>query len=513
MTIAFPSPAADDESRGAAASSDGRIGVIDIGSNSIRLVVYDGLNRAPLPVFNEKVLCGLGRTLADTGRLDPNGVVQALDNLDRFNRLARGMDLARLDVLATAAVRDAEDGADFVTAVERRTGLTVAVISGAEEARLSAMGVLSGFPGAAGVMGDLGGGSLELVGLDEGRIVRQVTLPLGPLRLMAGKGGMSDAVEVVENALSAESWLSDYRGTAFFPVGGAWRSVAKVHMAKVRHPLRVIQHYTVPGKDLSQLAGLIARQGKSSLDRLPNVSKRRLETLPMGCLVLHRLLEVLAPRQVVYSAFGLREGHLFDLLPEDGRQGDPLIEACARIAHAVDRFGHGDAVATWIAPLFADQPQRFARLRYAACLLGDIAWAEHPDYRAEHGYLKVLRLPVAGIDHADRVFLATAVYVRYGGDSDDKAKMVARELLDPDDLDHAVSIGLAMRLAHTLTGGVTDLLQCASLTREKDRLRLALEPGEEFLAGDAVRRRLDGLARALGLNGKMDGETKNASVA
>ena len=233
----------------------------------------------------------------------------------------------------------------------------------------------------------------------------------------------------------------------------------------------------------------------------------------MGCLVLHRLLEVLAPRQVVYSAFGLREGHLFDLLPEDGRQGDPLIEACARIAHAVDRFGHGDAVATWIAPLFADQPQRFARLRYAACLLGDIAWAEHPDYRAEHGYLKVLRLPVAGIDHADRVFLATAVYVRYGGDSDDKAKMVARELLDPDDLDHAVSIGLAMRLAHTLTGGVTDLLQCAGLTREKDRLRLALEPGEEFLAGDAVRRRLDGLARALGLNGKMDGETKNASVA
>ncbi|MEE8272330.1 MAG: Ppx/GppA family phosphatase, partial [Alphaproteobacteria bacterium] len=290
------------EARPIARGPGGRVGIIDIGSNSIRLVVYDRLSRAPVPVFNEKVLCGLGRDLVRTARLNPDGVAMALTNLARFTRLLDGMGVGHVDVIATAAVRDAEDGDSFVAGVKRTCGLDITVISGAEEARLSAMGVLSGTPGADGVMGDMGGGSLELVGLDRHTIAQQVTLPLGPFRLMDGKASRPQIRALVGRHFEAQEWLAGYRARSFYPVGGAWRTLAKVHMSKLKHPVHVIHQYTAPGPEIQQLAGLISRQGKSSLERLADVNKRRLETLPYAALVMEQLLTVLAPTQVA-SAF------------------------------------------------------------------------------------------------------------------------------------------------------------------------------------------------------------------
>jgi exopolyphosphatase/guanosine-5'-triphosphate,3'-diphosphate pyrophosphatase len=117
--------------------------VVDIGSNSIRLVVFDRLSRAPWPLFNEKVLCGLGRGLEASGELNKNGVAMAISNLERFVRLAEGMEVGSLDMVATAAVRDAENGEAFVQEAERRCQRKIRVISGEEEARLSALGVAS----------------------------------------------------------------------------------------------------------------------------------------------------------------------------------------------------------------------------------------------------------------------------------------------------------------------------------------------------------------------------------
>jgi len=490
---------------GAAADrpDQGRVGVVDIGSNSIRLVVYDRLCRLPMPVFNEKVLCGLGRDMARTGRLHPDGVMLALGNLARFTRLLQGMGVDRVDVLATAAVREAEDGAAFTDEVRRRCGLDATVISGAEEARLSAMGVLCGVPGADGAMGDLGGGSLEVVGLNKGEIGPQETLPLGPFRLMDAAGGRKAACAVVDQELTARTWLDDYRGRTFFPVGGAWRTLAKLHMAERAHPLRVIQQYAVPGKDMAQLAGLIAGQGKSSLERMPAVSKRRVDTLPYAALVLQALLEKLKPKQVVFSAFGLREGHLFDLLPPEQQAEDPLLHACNAIATRLGRFDHGGIVADWTAGLFDGADGRLAVLRRAACLLSDICWAEHPDYRAEHARMRVLRLPVAGLDHAERVFLAVALAIRYGGAPGDRADDPALGLLDADRLAQAVLLGQALRLANTLTGGASSLLERTELAVEDGEVVLSLPVDEVTLAGEAVQRRLDAVAKALDRTGRI----------
>ncbi len=156
------------------------VAVVDIGSNSLRLVVYDGVRRAARIMLNEKVLCGLGRGLSETGRLNQEGVEQARVNLQRFVSLARAIGVSRLDVLATAAVRDADDGREFAAEIERRFGVRVRILAGAEEGRYSALGVLSGIPDAQGFAGDLGGGSVELVPVAKGRAGAGATLPIGP---------------------------------------------------------------------------------------------------------------------------------------------------------------------------------------------------------------------------------------------------------------------------------------------------------------------------------------------
>lgn len=486
------------EATQAAARPDARIGVIDLGSNSIRLVVYDRPGRAPLPVFNEKVLCGLGRGLERTGRLNPDGVRLALENIGRFARIADGMGLERMDVLATAAVRDAADGPAFVARIEEIARLPVHVLAGAEEARLSALGVVSGVPDADGATGDLGGGSLELVSLDRGSLgAEQVTLPLGPLRLMEHADGRSSLVRHVDRMLDGLPWLERAAGRSFYPVGGSWRALAKAHMDRVSHPLHVIHHYAVDAAAMRDFAELISRQSRSSLERAPGVSRRRADTLPYAALVLERVIRKARPARVVFSAYGLREGFLFDRLPEAERRQDPLLVACQDHARRLGRFEPSRALVNWTAPLFAGEDAAAERLRTAACMLSDLGWTDHPDYRAEHAFLRALRMPYAGIDHPGRAFLALAIHCRYTGGIEDPVLRPALEIAGEANRLRARVLGLALRLAHTMTGGVIPLLAQAPLRLAEDRLELSLSGAAADLAGDVVQRRLDALAAAL----------------
>lgn len=478
-----------------------RIAVIDIGSNSIRLVVYDGLTRSPMALFNEKVLCGLGRGVEKSGLLNPDGVAQALEALARFASLTAGMEIKRLDVIATAAVRDAQDGAAFVAAIEQRTGLQVRVISGEEEARLSAMGVLSGTPEADGLVGDLGGGSLELVGLDRGVIGEQVTLPLGPLRLMeTGVTRQTGLIRLIDQHLESLPWLPKAKGRPFYPVGGSWRAIAKLHMEQTNAPLHIIHHYTLPAAEAREFTGLVARQGRSSLEKMSG-SRRRLDTLPFAALVFERLLKVAQPSKVVFSAYGLREGHLFSLLTPEGQREDPLLASAADWAHRFTRMGDSALLTDWTAGLFAGEDDNAIRLRHAACLLSDIGWAEHPDYRAEHAFLRILRFPFPALDHDERAFLALSAYARYAGTIDAPVTLGARSLVTDGQGQRALVLGLALRLAHTLSGGATGLLKRTSLKINGERLVLTLPEDGSVPSGEAVQRRVDALAKALSRKG------------
>jgi exopolyphosphatase/guanosine-5'-triphosphate,3'-diphosphate pyrophosphatase len=477
-----------------------RIGVVDIGSNSIRLVVFDRLARAPQLLFNEKVLCGLGRGLDADGRLNPEGVESALLNLGRFVRLAKAMGIGRLDLLATAAVRDAANGAEFAATVRKRCGVPVRILSGSEEARLSALGVVSGIARADGLMGDLGGGSLELVGLDRGALGAHVTLPLGPLRVGEAAIADRDAARVlIDRHLESVPWIADLHGRSFYAVGGAWRSLARIHMEQVGHPLHVIQQYRIDREQAENLLRVMSRLGRRTLSAISGLSRRRLDTLPFAALLLERLLRQGRPEAVVFSAFGLREGYVFSQLPAALRREDPLLAAARDHGDRDGRFGPmGEALEEWTRPLFATESADQRRLRAAVCLLSDIAWRDHPDYRAEQSFSRILRLPIGGLEHGERVFAAAAVAARYAGTLEPVAREPVLRLIDEPRLGQALVLGLALRLAFSLSGATRRLLKETGIKIAGDRLTLMLPKDGSVMYGEAVDRRLEALGRAIG---------------
>jgi exopolyphosphatase/guanosine-5'-triphosphate,3'-diphosphate pyrophosphatase len=486
-----------------------RIGVIDLGSNSLRLAVFERLGAALFPLFNEKVMCGLGRGIASTGRLNPDGKALALLNLRRFVAFARSIGVAHLAVMATAAVRDASDGQAFAAEVERQCRVPVKIIDGAEEARLSAAGVLAGIPDADGIVADLGGGSIELVWVrpakpaatgDIERIGRGISLPLGPLRLAE----LGDSVKVVsdaaERALTAASVLRGAAGKNLYLVGGAARAIARLHMEHAEYPLHVIHQYTMSRREAESFFDIVGRQSRKSLERITTISRKRLDVVPLAALVLRKLITVAAPQRVVFSALGLREGYAYSLIPAEDRASDPLIAAYMAVGQRQSRFRlDGDRLQEWTAPLFPNLPEAARRRHRAVCWLGDLAWSEHPDYRAAQAFVRSLTMPFAGSTHPDRVFVATALHARYGGPIEDPVKEATRQLLDDRATQEARTLGLALRLAYTLCAGTIDLLSEVRLGSAGHRLVLEVPSDSSLYGGETVQRRLDAVARSLGM--------------
>ena len=473
--------------------------VIDIGSNSIRLVVYEDAQRAPSPVFNEKVLCGLARGLDRTGRIAEERVELALASLCRFRALIDAMGVGRVNAVATAAVREAQNGPEFVARVKQSAGFDVRVLSGEDEARLSGFGLLSGIPEADGVVGDLGGGSLELVGVAEGKMRECATLPLGPLRLAdLGDGDIDKAKRIIDRAIDDIAWFGDWRGKRFYPVGGAWRMLARIHMAKTHYPLHVIHHYAISSSEATEFAQFVGRLSGDTLRKVPGISRKRIDNVPYAAYMLERVLAATGAESVVFSAYGLREGCLYERLTAAERRIDPLLARCQLEAARMGRVtADGEALFNWIDPIFTDESPRQRRLRLAACHLADIGWSEHPDYRAEMVLARIIRHPGVGTDHAGRAFMALTVASRHSALDPRLIRREMGNLLSPEEAKRARAVGLAMRLAYTFSGGVIALLQQARLERNGDRITLLLPDHADILVGDVVARRFRTLARAM----------------
>ncbi len=486
---------------GAEPAAARHIAIVDIGSNSIRLVVYDGVARTPVAIFNEKAVCALGLGLGSSGRLNPEGRAQALVHLERFVRLARAMRVGVLRILATAAVRDAGDGAAFVAEVEARCQTSITVLSGEDEARSAAMGVLCGTPDADGIVADLGGGSLELVALDRGEFAGPyATMPLGILRLNEASGGeRAQAAAEIDRHFAEVDWCGRGAGRPLYAVGGAWRALARLFIAQTGHPLHVLDNYTLDRAEALRLLDLVARQNRKSMEKIPGLSKKRLPHLPMAALLLEKVLQKVQPSQLIFSVYGMREGQFFNSLPADLQARDPLLAACTDLARTAGRFPeHGGEMMEWMAPLFPQESPHQRRLRHAACLLGDVFWNEHPDYRAEQAFLRVFRLPFMGLGHQDRAALALAIYARYETEGELPAAQAARTLLSEDDQRRARAIGLALRLGHSVSGGVPGLLRTTRLALNGGALILEAPADDPAFGPEIPAGRYERLARAVG---------------
>ena len=478
--------------------------VIDIGSNSVRLVLYRLEGRAIWTVFNEKVLAGLGRDLPQTGRLSEEGVAMALPALRRFAAVIEGVRPQHVFIAATAAVREAEDGVTFCERVAAETGFHVRVLSGEDEARYAARGVLAGHPTAEGVAA-MGGASLELIRLGKGEVGQGITLPLGPFSL--ADDSEFDAKKLrarIDKRLKGKT--ADFETPTLHAVGGAWRSIAQLHMAMSDYPLQIVHQYTMTADDARDVARFVSRQSRTSLDRTPGVSRRRAETLPYAALVLEALIEKLALKTVEFSAWGLREGLLQEALSAEHLASDPLIAGCTTwgARQGISPLLPG-AVQAWIDPVLPALPETFGRerdrtLTTAACHLCDLGARLHPDHRVELVFEQVLRAPVPGQTHAERAFLACALNARYGGPSATPQPDVINRLLDEEGRRHARALGQAIRLACDLSGRAPQLLAGARLAIDDGTLTLTPADGyADMLLGEQTRRRLKSLADTLDL--------------
>jgi exopolyphosphatase/guanosine-5'-triphosphate,3'-diphosphate pyrophosphatase len=485
--------------------------VIDIGSNSVRLVIYRLEGRAIWTVFNEKVLAGLGRDVARTGRLAADGVAATLTTLRRFKAVLEASDCAQVFVVATAAVRDAIDGPDFAQTVKAATGLKVRVLTGVEEARYSALGVLAGTPDADGVAGDLGGSSLELTRIAAGAIGEGVSLPLGAFALR-GAEAFDPVRAKARTAKVLEDLDEDFATRTFYAVGGGWRNLALLQMRIAGYPLQIVHQYEIPAADALDAARFIARQSKGSLERIPGVSKRRLETIPYAAVVLESLIGRLGVERLSMSAYGLREGLLFEALAASDRALDPLIEGCAALgAREGADEALGPSLEAWLKPVFSKLTPLFdgrdLKLTAAACRLADLGARLHPDHRADLVFEQVLRVPISGMNHAERAFLAAALFARHTASASPPDGALISRILSDDRQQRARALGAAIRLGCDLSGRSAKLLARSRLEMQGAAIRLSADDRwADMLLGEQTAKRASTLADHLDLGLKIGGQ-------
>ncbi|MGG7517091.1 exopolyphosphatase [Allorhizobium undicola] len=483
------------------------VSVVDIGSNSIRLVIYEGLSRAPAILFNEKVLCGLGKGLATTGRMDDEGVTRALAALKRFHALSRQARAVSMHVLATAAARESENGPAFIAEASRILDHDIRVLTGEEEALYSAYGIISGFHDVDGIAGDLGGGSLELVDIVGKRIGKGITLPLGGLRLSEQSGGVLDkARAIVRKHVKDADLLRQGKGRIFYAVGGTWRNIAKLHMEIRNYPLHMMQGYQLPLGEMLLFLDEIISGVAARTAAWQRISKNRRALIPFGAIAMREVLEAMQPESICFSAQGVREGYLYSLLSEEDRALDPLLEAADGMAILRARSPeHARELARWtgeMMPFFdVAETEEEARYRQAACLLADISWRAHPDYRGLQALNLIAHSSVVGITHPGRAYIALANYYRFEGLHDDgqtgPLAAIATERL----LNGAKLLGGLLRVVYLFSAsmpGVVDHLTFERSSRSDADLDFVVPEAYADFAGERLDGRLQQLAKLTG---------------
>ncbi len=484
------------------AEARGPVAIVDIGSNSVRLVVYENQNRNAATLQNEKSICGIGRDMVTTGRLHAEGCAAALEALARFRMIADGLKVELREAVATAAARDASNGAEFIARAERAWGAAVRVLAGEDEARIAAEGVVAGIPEASGLAADLGGGSLDMVTVKGGKTGEAWTLPFGPLRLMdQAKGDPDKARDLVDKGLKNISGLAS---PSLYAVGGIWRSFARVDMEEHHYPLHVLQQYTIPRGRALRLCKVLAGLSKELVRKIKVVSKRRAESLPYGAVVLERLLLAGDIKDVVISAYGLREGLFYALLSPEERAKDPLIEFARGSNDRLSRVPkHAGEMFDWTQPLFEGESLELRRIREASAYFSDIGWRRHPDNRAVGAFSQVLTAPFSGADHRARALIATSIFHRYSGDEDFPRDLALAELLDKDDERRALRLGMAWRFAFSLSASAAGELGHYRLRLTPAKVVLEVPAKREAIASEPVQKRLGALAEVMDRRGEI----------
>ncbi|MEL6288450.1 MAG: Ppx/GppA family phosphatase [Pseudomonadota bacterium] len=483
--------------------------VIDIGSNSVRLVVFEGLILNPAPIYNERVTCGLGRGVSANGEMGMQTIERAARALTRFAVAAERLGVGQLRAIATAAVREASDGPVFIETAERILGQPIEVLTGREEARLAALGVRAGIHRPNGIAGDLGGGSLELADIRAKSLGETVTLPLGGLRLAETVGtDLQAAKKLIDRHLAEHEWIKAGQGRPFFAIGGTWRAFARLHMTYRGYPLKILHQYRLSAAETMRFASVLLDRPAPMLEEAQQLSKTRLETLPFGALLLQRIVKRVRPSNIVICATGIREGALFERLPKTVRKHDAFLETCRALNARRARLpAYAEDLCAWTDHVMAvseiEETDELRRLRHAACYMSELGWRAHPDYRSEQSAAMLENAASTSIDHRGIAFLSLVVYYRHEGAVQEGEASIYRALTSQSIERRAQVIGAALRVAHALSFGQPGSLRKKKLVRDGRYLELHLTARDARVSGERIERRHRALARALGKDARV----------
>jgi len=508
------SPAIADVSR---AGRDAPIAVIDIGSNSIRLVIYASGGRYPFPLFNERSNCRLGEGLGDDNMLQPDRIEVALAAISRFSKIMTAMGVSTVHAVATAAVRRADNGTAFTGPAEAMLGHPIQVLSQQEEAHYVSRGLTLNIAEATGLVADLGGGSLEVVALEHGVVRHSTSFNFGHL---------SDVDEdTITHAMAQIPWIAEAQGARIYGVGGSFRALGLAYIEQSGYPLPVLHGLRIPADEAEQLLSAFCREDPD----LAGVPLGRQKTMPMAARIMRVLLRQSGASRITVSGTSIRDGLIADRELGAGDRDDFLQVVCQEISLASHRFaGVPEALMTLLQPIFmhrkgkndkgdgadkggdeaeaARDRARFERLLEAACYLSDMCWTEHEDVRGDLGARRVLGLPVNCVTHKERIWLATAIYHRYVGRKTNKSRPPELSaILSRRRRAEATTIGLGLRFALAFSGGTALNLQKLRLSHDNETLTLHVDAASAALVDSHTRRRFQQLAQSAGMAAHIEG--------
>ena len=477
-----------------------KIAVIDIGSNSCRMVIYERSGAALIPYFNEKTMAGLGRELSETRRLSPGGQELALRTFHRFRAITASLSIQDVRAVATAAVREAVDGDEFRQRAEKILGVPVQILSGADEGRMSALGVSAGFIKPTGLIADLGGTSMEIRPVSGDK--KGESFLLGPLARTADAGlPLPKRLKEINKTLSASQFKVKEKAGQLFAVGGAWRNVAAVHMMLRNYPLRVPHGYTMTVKDVDDVieAAELAESDKHTREQLLGVSKRRYDTLTHAALLLKALMQKVESKDVTFSSFGLREGIAAEGIDVDGTNA--LLDSVPLFLRASPQsLTFGRELYSFIHPI-SDYFNRSESLLRAICLMADAGARMHADHRAQLVFEQILRAPLPSLDHTKRLFAAYAAASRYTFKYREDPRYA--RLLGMRAKRRSKVLGTAMRLGSVYSGRSGPILATAKIAVEDQTLCMRVQSDYQDLVSNTVERRLTQLAGLMKLHPRL----------
>ena len=476
-----------------------RIGIIDIGSNSIRLVVFDGPKRSPLYLYNEKVFFRLGMQSFGKKAFDTATTKAVSRIINRYVAICRNMEINKIIMFGTSALREASNSDVLVEVIRKNTNIRVDVISGEKEAFYAAQGILLGFPNAEGIICDLGGNSVEFANICKRVIAECNSTLLGPLAITKLENKIEDIDRYIRKQLLGAVNANTAKDKPFFLIGGSWRAIAKIHMQRTKYPLKIIQGYKVKSKKIKKTLEFI--QDSSFITKYDeiNISADRLELLPLSARLLEIIIDELQIKTLTFSSFGVREGFLYHNLSDAEKKKDPLIEAAKFFEKKETRFPNmSKHTFKWISPLYENLPRKTKRVILAATKLHDIAWIAHPDYKMEMCLELVTRSNISGLSHKERVFLAMILLFRHKAKPEKVFNSKLFKIVSKKKRKIALVIGKGLKLASTFFGEKS-LFDKIDFRLKAHEVELCFQSKIDFVNGEVVERRIQELNKALKL--------------